>query len=109
MRSCGVLPPPALRRLTVDADLSLPVLGGFDVVAYWTLPDGAEPVLGTSALMALYGNYRFFFSSIENLRAFEVKGLRSIDCNEVCISVCASGAHRTSWFYPPLPEVSTMC
>lgn len=61
-----------LRRLTVDADYSLPVLGGFDVVAYWTLPGGAEPVLGTQAFTALYGNYRFLFSSTENLRAFEV-------------------------------------
>ena len=42
-------------------------------MAYWTLPDGAEPVMGTSNLMAEYGDYRFYFSSIVNLRAFEVR------------------------------------
>lgn len=54
------------------ADVSFPVLGGVDVVAYWGLSEGAEPVSGTPALMALYGDYRFYFSSIENLRTFEV-------------------------------------
>ena len=56
----------------------LPVLKGVDVVAYWTLPDGAEPVIGTPNLMASYGEYRFFFSSIVNLRAFEVFNEESV-------------------------------
>ncbi|CAN0038582.1 unnamed protein product, partial [Hapterophycus canaliculatus] len=53
-----------------------PVLRGVDVVAYWTLPDGGEPVAGTPNLMATFGSYRFFFSSIENLRTFEKDPLK---------------------------------
>lgn len=65
----------------------LPVLGGVDVVAYWDLPAGAEPVLGTSDLMALWGDYRFFFSSIENLRTFQVTKQKEeyYCCTFVCI------------------------
>lgn len=55
------------------ADTSLPVLGGVDVVAYWALSEGATPVHGTPTLTAMFGDYRFFFSSIENLRTFEVR------------------------------------
>eukprot|EP00752_Nemacystus_decipiens_P016488 g14739.t1 len=54
----------------------LPVLKGVDLVAYWTLPDGAEPVMGTANLIAFYGAYRFYFSSIANLRAFEADPLK---------------------------------
>lgn len=74
-----LLPSPGVATTrTADSDFSLPVLGGYDVVAYWTLPDGAEPVLGKPALMSLYGHYRFFFSSIENLRTFEVRSMMRV-------------------------------
>ncbi|CAN0431229.1 unnamed protein product [Pylaiella littoralis] len=53
------------------ADTSLPVLGGVDVVSFWALSEEEAPVRGTPTLMAPFGDYRFFFSSIENLRAFE--------------------------------------
>ncbi|CAM9696830.1 unnamed protein product [Scytosiphon promiscuus] len=53
------------------ADTGLPVLAGVDVVAYWTLPGGASPILGSHNLMSMFQGYRFFFSSIENLRTFE--------------------------------------
>ncbi|CAM9169713.1 unnamed protein product [Ectocarpus sp. 8 AP-2014] len=52
----------------------LPVLGGVDVVEYWRLPSAAEAVLGSPNLMSVFGNYRFFFSSVENLRVFEARG-----------------------------------
>ncbi|CAB1112120.1 unnamed protein product [Ectocarpus sp. CCAP 1310/34] len=52
----------------------LPVLGGVDVVEYWSLPLAAEAVLGSPNLMSVFGNYRFFFSSVENLRVFEARG-----------------------------------
>ncbi|CAN0031532.1 unnamed protein product [Ectocarpus sp. 12 AP-2014] len=61
--------------LTTTADCTgdthLPVLGGVDVVAYWALSAGSKPVFGTPNLVALFGDYRFYFSSIENLRTFE--------------------------------------
>lgn len=56
----------------------LPILGGVDVVEYWNLPAGADPVLGKSTLMAFLGDYRFFFSTIENLRWFEVRNENSL-------------------------------
>lgn len=65
--------------LAMLADLSLPVLAGVDVVAYWTLPGGATPVLGSHNLMSIFQGYRFFFSSIENLRTFEVR-VRESSC-----------------------------
>lgn len=73
----------------------LPVLGGVDVVEYWRLPLAAEPVLGSPNLMSVLGDYRFFFSTVENLRVFEVRGfsLRSgLTCNSLrffgfCISI----------------------
>ncbi|CAM9990644.1 unnamed protein product [Ectocarpus sp. 12 AP-2014] len=51
----------------------LPVLGGVDVVEYWRLPLAAEAVLGSPNLMSVFGNYRFFFSSVENLRNDKLK------------------------------------
>ncbi|CAN0483288.1 unnamed protein product [Ectocarpus sp. 12 AP-2014] len=56
----------------------LPVLGGVDVVEYWRLPLAAEAVLGSPNLMSVFGNYRFFFSSVENLRVFENDKLKYV-------------------------------
>lgn len=76
--TCWVMipPPPSPPHGAVTmaaADTSLPVLGGVDVVAYWALPEGSVSVLGTADLVGLFRDYRFFFSSIENLRTFEVR------------------------------------
>lgn len=57
-------------------DFTLPVLAGVDVVAYFSLPPGAAPVFGSKNRVAFFGNYRFYFSSIENLRLFEVRLFR---------------------------------
>ncbi|CAN0039334.1 unnamed protein product [Ectocarpus fasciculatus] len=68
--------------LTTTADCTgdthFPVLAGVDVVAYWALPEGSKPVFGTPNLVALFGDYRFYFSSIENLRTFESDPLKYI-------------------------------
>ncbi|CAM9998835.1 unnamed protein product [Ectocarpus sp. 6 AP-2014] len=56
----------------------LPVLGGVDVVEYWRLPSAAEAVLGSPNLMSVFGNYRFFFSSVENLLVFEHDKLKYV-------------------------------
>lgn len=53
-------------------DYSFPVLNGVDLVAYFSLAAGAAPVYGTENYMAVFGNYRFYFSSVENLQEFEV-------------------------------------
>ncbi|CAM9210341.1 unnamed protein product [Ectocarpus fasciculatus] len=61
------------QTITVECagQFDLPVLGGVDVVEYWRLPLAAEPVLGSPNLMSVLGDYRFFFSTAENLRVFE--------------------------------------
>ncbi|CAN0007944.1 unnamed protein product [Ascophyllum nodosum] len=59
-------------------DFTLPVLAGVDVVAFFSLPPGATPVVGSENRMALFGDYRFYFSSIENLRLFENEPLKFI-------------------------------
>lgn len=50
----------------------MPVLNGVDLVAYFSLDADAAPVYGTENYMAVFGNYRFYFSSMENFQKFEV-------------------------------------
>lgn len=52
----------------------LPVLAGADVVSYFSLEEGELPAFGTETLMAVHENYRYYFSTIENLWKFEVRG-----------------------------------
>lgn len=53
-------------------DKSVPVLQGYDVVAYQYLTPGAPPVMGSDEFTSeLYG-YTFWFSSQDNKEAFDV-------------------------------------
>jgi len=80
----------------------LPVLAGVDLVAYWTLPEGSSAVHGSPNLMTVYEGYRFFFSSIENLRAFEVRRNSGCSCSvpsgaaKASTSAAACGSSRTN-------------
>lgn len=53
-------------------DLSLPVLMGADLVAYFSLEEHGEAIFGFADYEAVYGGYRFLFSSAENKALFEV-------------------------------------
>lgn len=48
-----------------------PVLSGYDVVAYFSLDEGADGVQGTEEFTATYQEYTFYFSSQDNLNQFE--------------------------------------
>ncbi|CAN0304134.1 unnamed protein product, partial [Discosporangium mesarthrocarpum] len=50
---------------------SLPVLEGVDVVAYYQLDPGADPVHGVSSIRAYLNNYAFYFSTEENKQVFQ--------------------------------------
>lgn len=52
-------------------DKTRPVLAGADVVAYWELEEGSKPVIGIGAVNATHNGYIFFFSSVENRKAFQ--------------------------------------
>ena len=47
-----------------------PVLSGYDVVAYFSLADGADAVAGSAAHNASYGGYTFYFSTAANRATF---------------------------------------
>lgn len=53
-------------------DRSLPVLKGVDLVAYRSLKGGQPAVYGSDHYSALYRDYLFYFSSLQNKVAFEV-------------------------------------
>ena len=48
-----------------------PVLSGYDVVAYFSLADGADAVAGSAAHNATSGGYTFYFSTAANRATFE--------------------------------------
>ncbi len=52
-----------------------PVLSGYDLVAYFSLEEGADAVVGSEDYSTTYGDhgneYTFYFSSSENLALFE--------------------------------------
>ena len=50
-----------------------PVLSGYDVVAYFSLADGADAVAGSAAHNATYGGYTFYFSTEANRATFETR------------------------------------
>ena len=55
-------------------DVSKPVLGGVDVVAFRKLNSKYDkPVFGSAANTATYGGYSFHFSSAANAKAFQGK------------------------------------
>lgn len=47
-------------------------LEGVDLVAYFSLAEGDEPLLGSPKYVSTYGDYNFQFSSARNLALFEV-------------------------------------
>lgn len=49
------------------------VLEGVDLVAYFSLAEGDEPVLGSSRHVSTYGNFTFQFSSERNKALFEAR------------------------------------
>lgn len=53
-------------------DLSLPVLNGADLVAYFSLEEHGAAIFGVADYEAVYGGYRFLFASAENKALFEV-------------------------------------
>lgn len=53
-------------------DVSRPVLAGADVVEYFNIPAGSEPVIGKSSISTQHNGYLFFFNSTENRALFEV-------------------------------------
>lgn len=53
-------------------DVSRPVLAGADVVEYFNIPAGSEPVIGKGSISTLHNGYLFFFNSTENRGLFEV-------------------------------------
>lgn len=48
-----------------------PVLGGADVVAYFSLDAGSAATAGSAALNATYGGYSFYFSTAANRALFD--------------------------------------
>lgn len=53
-------------------DLSQPVLMGADLVAYFSLEEDEGAIFGVWEYQAMYGGYRFVFSTEENKALFEV-------------------------------------
>lgn len=47
-------------------------LQGVDLVAYFSLAEGDEPVLGSPEHVAAYGDFQFKFSSAKNKALFKV-------------------------------------
>lgn len=47
-----------------------PVMGGYDIVAYWSLPNGANGTKGLKEFSASYNDYEFRFSTWENQQKF---------------------------------------
>lgn len=58
---------------------------GVDLVAYFTLAEGDEPVLGSPSYVSTFAGYSFQFSSAKNLALFEV------DHHAPSVYMCAAG------------------
>lgn len=48
-----------------------PVFAGYDVVAYQSLPSGADGVFGVVDFIAEYANRTWWFASLQNMRLFQ--------------------------------------
>jgi len=55
-----------------------PVFAGYDVVAYQTLPPNASGVFGVVDYIAEFDNRTWWFSSQQNMRAFQAEPLRYV-------------------------------
>lgn len=62
------------RTTTSDciSDMSLPVVAGADVVAYFSMEAGTKPAIATGDISTTYDDYLFFFNTHENRQTFEV-------------------------------------
>lgn len=67
---------------TAGADFAMQ---GVDLVAYFTLAEGDEPVLGSPSYVSTFAGYSFQFSSATNLALFEV------DHHAPAVYMCAAG------------------
>ena len=92
-------------------------LQGVDLVAYFSLGEGDEPVLGSSDHVAAYGDYRFKFSSAKNRALFEVMyptylWLLFFFARSMHQGLAESGLRgqdRGPQLAPPRPAVSIKC
>lgn len=66
------LPQLATALSSCTSPISGPVLGGVDVVEYFSLADDATAVQGSPDLVTRVGKYDFFFSTQRNKALFEV-------------------------------------
>lgn len=59
------------QTMTIECtgDFGPPVLAGSDLVAFFSLKDGAPPVSGAISFMSEFEGYRFYFSSAGDLAA----------------------------------------
>lgn len=53
-------------------DISLPVLAGADVVSYFSMEEGAKPVIATGEIRSTHDGYLYFFNSVNHREAFNV-------------------------------------
>lgn len=69
-----ILPPVHVTTQECTGDTTKAVMLGVDVVAYRSLSVGQHAVHGLKEYSSVYGQYLFYFSSLENKLVFEVGG-----------------------------------
>lgn len=64
--------PTLTTTLECVGDLSLPVIAGADVVAYFSMEEGQKPEIATGDIRTTYDGNLFYFNTHENKQTFEV-------------------------------------
>ena len=63
---------------------------GVDLVAYFSLAEGDDPVIGSTSYVSTFGSYSFQFSSATNLALFEVRAFKT---DPLCIGSTTTLMH----------------